>query len=232
MKTNSLFLHPSIHLDPEAITKAIFRGRKIDQVWEERVQAVVRSVEATLRPEAVGRWLSVVTIGEERVIFIDPVTQQTFAVQMGEHVAELHSAHMVLCCVATLGAQFDDTLQQWTRSGEILDGYLADCVGIYGLLQVSRAVYREVEARARQNSWGVGRVLCPGAIEGWILEQQQAFCTLLPLEQLGVTVNDCGGLSPARSVSFLIGIGPGYTACSVDSPCNICTNTGECWCKC
>jgi len=230
--TSPLLLNLSIQLDHTAITQAIFRGRDVDSKWADRVLDVVRSVEPVLQPGAVCRWFSVQKVEENKVVLVDPETQDSFALQMGVHARELASALEVLCCVATLGAPFDRTLQQWTRTGELLDGYLADCVGIYGLLQVSRAVYQKVERVAADKGWGVGRVLCPGAIEGWVLEAQRDLCALLPMEQLGVALNDCGVLSPARSVSFLVGIGPGYSATSVDSPCDICTNTGECWCKC
>jgi len=232
MKNTALLPNISIQLDPGAITRAIFRGREVTPDWAQKVQDVVRSVEPALHPAALCRWFLVGQVEESRIVLVDPDTHQSFELEIGEHASELSSAERALCCVATLGAQFDQTLQQWTRSGEVLDGYLADCVGIYGLLQVSRAVYREVEGIARANNWGVGRVLCPGAIEGWSLESQQDLCALLPLAQIGVELNEHKVLFPARSVSFLLGIGSGYKAATVDSPCDICTNTGECWCKC
>jgi len=225
-------LNLPIELDHTAITQAIFRGRKPDPNWLEKVRAVVRSVEPVLQPKAIFRWFSVEKVEDDSVVFIDSDTHESFMLQMGEHSDELAGAQEMLCCVATLGEKIDQILQQWTRTGEVLDGYLADCVGIYGLLQVSRAVYQKVERIAADKGWGVGRVLCPGAIEGWQLEQQQNVCALLPMEQIGVVLNDYGVLSPARSVSFLIGIGSGYASTSVDSPCDICTNGGECWCKC
>nr|WP_321468996.1 hypothetical protein [uncultured Desulfobulbus sp.] len=232
MKSTIQLPNISIQLDHGAITRAIFRGREVTPTWARKVEDVVRSVEPALHPAALCRWFLIDQVVEPRIVLVDPDTRQSFVLEIGEHVRELAPAERALCCVATLGAEFDQTLQRWTRSGEVLDGYLADCVGIYGLLQVSRAVYREVEGIARANHWGVGRVLCPGAIEGWSLECQQDLCALLPLAQIGVELNAHKVLSPARSVSFLLGIGPGYEAASVDSPCDICTNTGECWCKC
>ncbi len=225
-------LNVSVQLDHQAITRAIFRGRKIDPDWAGKVLAVVHSLEPVLKPQAVCRWFSVEKVDGGRIELIDPVTQQACALKMGAHASELAAAQRVLCCVGTLGERFDHTLQEWSQSGEVLDGYLADCVGVYGLLQVSRAVYKQLEDAAAGNGWGVGRVLCPGAIEGWGLEEQRDLCALLPLSRIGVALNDSGVLSPGKSVSFVVGIGPGYIASRVDSPCDICTNTGECWCKC
>jgi hypothetical protein len=221
-----------IKLDHLAITQAMFPGRAMDPDWAERVLAIVDAIQPTLTPEAVCQWFEPAELGENELMLRGPQSLRTYTLRMGEHARELAAASMVLCCVATLGEGFDRSLRQLQGSGDMLAGYLADCAGIYGLLQVSRAVYHEVEAVAAENSWGVGRVLCPGAIEGWSLEEQHQLCSLLPIEQCGVSLNEYGVLSPGKSVSFVLGIGPGYEAEQVESPCDICTNTGECWCHC
>ena len=221
----------SIQLDHIAITRAIFKGRTIAQDWVEKVLSIVSSMQPFLQPAVVCRWFDVENIDEDMVTLVDQDTCREFVLKVGVHADELASAERVLCSVATLGAEFDRTLSSRQQAGEVLEGYLADCTGIYGLLQVSRAIYKEVEGVAADAGWGVGRVLCPGAIEGWSLEEQKGVCALLPIDQAGIALNDFGVLSPAKSVSFIIGIGPGYAARHVDSPCDICTNKGECWCR-
>lgn len=222
----------SVTLDHAAITQAIFRGRETVPDWSERVLSIVSSIKPSLQPAAVYRWLKVEKVYEDKVTLVDPDTLEESVLTVGEHADELTLASMALCNVETLGEQFDGSVDRCRQTEDMLTGYLADCIGIYGLLQVSRAIYREVESVAARNGWGVGRVLSPGAIEGWALQEQERFCALLPIEKIGVALNDCGVLSPSKSVSFIIGIGPGYSASKVVSPCEICTNTGECWCMC
>ena len=221
----------AIQLDPLAITQAMFQGRSMNPDWAERVGGIVQIVQPMLTPGVVCRWLTLVQTGEREVVLQDPDSRELVTLEIGEHAQELACASMVLCCVGTLGSGFDQAMDKVQGRGDMLESYLADCAGIYGLLQVSRAVYREVEDLAAGLDWGVGRVLCPGAIEGWPLEAQHAICALLPLESCGVHLNAFGVLSPGKSVSFLLGIGPGYAAKQVHSPCDICTNTGECWCN-
>ena len=221
----------AIELDPLAITQVMFQGRSSNPDWAERVGAIIQTVQPMLTPGVVSRWLTLTQTREREVVLQDPDSQESVTLEIGEHAKELASASRVLCCVGTLGSGFDLAMAKVQDTGDMLESYLADCAGIYGLLQVSRAVYREVEAVAAGLHWGVGRVLCPGAIEGWPLEAQHALCAMLPLERCGVQLNEFGVLSPGKSVSFLLGIGPGYTARQVMSPCDICTNTGECWCN-
>lgn len=76
---------------------------------------------------------------------------------------------------------------------------------------------------------GRGPFLSPGSVHGWDLIDQAVLCSLLPLQEIDVQVGKKNGvLQPFNTVSSLIGIGLGYTAATVGSTCQICSNNERC----
>lgn len=219
-----------IELDPEKITRAIFREGGIDDLWRGKVAATVGIIKPLLQPRALLEWLEVERVDDNSLVLAEADRENKINFKMGPHAELYRQAQMVLRCVATLGDALDSKLETLNQSSDVLSMYLTDCVGIYGLLQVSRAVYTRVEQFAGRKQWGTGWVMSPGAVEGWELEEQKAFCSYLGLDKIGVRLNDSGVLSPHKSVSFMVGVGPGYMSQKVEPPCRICTNTGVCWC--
>ncbi len=221
----------TLQLEHDKIVRAIFQDTISGLCWSEKVRRTLSSVKRLLIPRAIFRWFEVDRVGSASVILRDPHGNERISLEIGPHAGILAGAHMVLGSVVTLGGELDERITLLNKSSDILEAYLADCIGVYGLLQVSRVVYSQVEHFAAQKDWGISPVMSPGAIHGWNLEEQKAFCSILPIDQIGVTMNDSGVLIPHKSVSFIIGIGPGYTADKVVIPCHVCTNTGVCWCK-
>jgi len=77
--------------------------------------------------------------------------------------------------------------------------------------------------------WGVSPSLSPGSLVGWPLRGQRELCALLPLADIGVRLNQYCVLEPHKSVSMVVGLGPGYESHEVGSVCHYCALRDTCW---
>ncbi len=75
---------------------------------------------------------------------------------------------------------------------------------------------------------GVSPFLSPGSVHGWELEEQSKLCSLLPIERINVIIKNDTVLFPLKSITALIGIGPGYDSNKVGSTCDVCSKKNKC----
>ena len=61
-----------------------------------------------------------------------------------------------------------------------------------------------------------------------ICSNQHALFELVPFHEIGVHLNDSGVMEPLKSVSGLIGTGPGLTLGRVPSLCSTCNRALDC----
>lgn len=224
--------HIFVELSLNTIVAAIFKGKDPPGGWDDKVREAIDHVSGVLTPRAVFELYPVETLGNGTLRLGYAGQRNSTILNLGSSGELLGSGQVALLCVATLGAAIDTFIRTMSGSGRILEGYLFDCIGIYALLQVSRTVYRLAEALAEQRGWGIGTVLSPGAVHGWPLKEQQKLCAMLPIDRIGVELNDCSVLTPSKSVAFAIGMGPDLSLHTVTLACQVCTNPGDCWCKC
>jgi hypothetical protein len=110
-----------------------------------------------------------------------------------------------------------------------LEGYLLDCAGVLAL-SATRARFRAlIEEKAASRGWGVSLSAAPGSLVGWPIQGQRELCALLDLEPIGVMVASSAILSPVKSGTGLVGIGPDYRERQVRSACRFCRLRATCW---
>jgi hypothetical protein len=223
--------HISLELCPKRIGSAIFQGNIPKNDWSEKVQTAIEQIAPILYPRAVYDLYEVKKVEDECLTLSRLDLEHNEIVYIGPNVVLLNPAQLIVVSVVTLGEAIDARIASMNDAGQMLEAYIFDCVGVYALLQVSRAVFHEVERLAETRGLGVGSVISPGALAGWPLEEQRRLCSLLPLSLVGVRLNSSGVLIPQKSVSFLVGIGISYSSKEVEIPCLVCTNEGACWCK-
>ncbi len=182
------------------------------------------------RPVAVYDWYDVHTAdGEHVYLSHDSQPSAEAVLHVGPKVELLAGAQRVLVSVGTIGPQLEAQVTRLHANGEALKSFLLDCAGVLALGAVNAALRCLVEETAVQEGWGVSEALSPGSLVGWSLRGQRELCSLLPLETIGVTLNDFYVLEPEKSFSVLIGLGTGYTAAKVGSVCRFCELRRTCW---
>ena len=148
---------------------------------------------------------------------------------VGSKAHLLSPAQRLLVTVYTIGPALEARASELYRDGELLLSYMLDCAGVMALGMVGERVYRLVEEQAAGRGWGVGPALSPGGLVGWQVQGQRELCALLPLADIGVKLNQYCVLEPHKSVSMVIGLGPGYESHEVGSVCRYCALRDTCW---
>jgi hypothetical protein len=141
----------------------------------------------------------------------------------------LDSAQQVLIGVGTIGPALEERVHDLQAAGEGLQSYLLDSAGVVALGAVGEALRCLAEETAEAEGWGVSAALSPGSLVGWSLRGQREVCALLPLQEVGVRLNDHCVLEPHKSFSAVIGLGPGYETKKVGSVCKYCALRKTCW---
>jgi hypothetical protein len=141
----------------------------------------------------------------------------------------LAPAKRLLVTVYTIGPALEARVSELYRMGEPLLSYMLDCVGVMALGMVGERLHRLAEERAAGRGWGVSPALSPGGLVGWPVQGQRELCALLPLADIGVQLNQYCVLEPHKSVSMVIGLGPGYESHEVGSVCDYCALRDTCW---
>lgn len=218
-----------IKINAHGLVLAMHHGRKTPPKLVEQIQEAIEQAQTLLQPQAVYKWVSVLSVIEKEVILAPGGLAHDIPITIGLHSDLMHKAELALVSVVTIGDQMDKYIRELNKSGLILESYLFDSIGVEALAQAGKAVHRLAETEADSRGWGVGDALAPGSFKGWPIEGQINLCALLPLEQINVKLNNDGVLIPFKSVSGLIGIGPGYQSKKVGSVCRFCEHADTCW---
>ncbi len=141
----------------------------------------------------------------------------------------LAPAQRLLVVVYTIGPALQARVGELYRAGELLISYMLDCAGVMALGLIGERVRRLAGEQAAGRNWGVSPSLSPGSLVGWPVQGQRELCALLPLADIGVQLNRYCVLEPYKSVSLVIGLGPGYESHEVGSVCRYCALRDTCW---
>lgn len=230
-----------VALSAEQVVDAVGRGRiqasRAAQLMQDAGEAIATG-QTLWRPMAVYEWFQVQGFDRERVLLSRsgspvPGSANGCAAQAVLHVGPkahlLEQAERVLISCITIGPQLEQRVAELQAGRESLRAYMLDSAGVMALGAVGEAIRCLAEETASEFGWGLSPALAPGSLVGWSLRGQQELCALLPLESIGVRLNDHCVLEPQKSASNLIGLGPGYEKMHVGSVCKYCALADTCW---
>jgi hypothetical protein len=212
---------PDIRLDEEEFLEAQGRSLRLPAARDvaRRQLALARQL---VSPAIILDWFAVDRLEERRVV-IDGVV-----FGLGRHADLLDGAQEVLLAVVTIGPALEERCCALQEAGEPLELFLLHEAGVFAVGKLVEQAHAIAEAKAAEQRWGVSAELAPGQLAGWATSEQKLFSRLLDLESIGAHVTDGGLLVPQKSVSLMIGAGPGLTAQKVHSPCAYCDLGGTC----
>jgi hypothetical protein len=182
------------------------------------------------QPMAVYDWFDVHHLeGESVYVAAAHRSDGESVLRVGPKAGLLDCAQRILASVITIGPTLEQKVHELQAGREGLGSYLLDSAGVVALGAVGEAIRCLAEETAAELGWGVSPYLSPGSLVGWPVGGQRDLCALLPLDSIGVRLNDHSILIPFKSASGIIGLGPGYETTKVGSVCKYCALKNTCW---
>lgn len=182
----------------------------------------IAEAQTLITPALVYDWFPVTILGERRVKVGEAV------LNLGRHADLMDRAQEALVAVATLGPLLEKRARGIGAEGRVLDGFVLGEAGVFAVGLLAGHAHTLAEEEAARRGWGVSAELAPGQLRGWDIGEQKSLCALLDVESIGVRVTETGLLVPQKSLSLMVGIGPGYESAEVRSPCEYCDRSETC----
>ena len=129
--------------------------------------------------------------------------------------------------VCTVGGALGDRVSELQAEGGRLQAMFLDDLGSWAVDQVRQQLCHSIEAAAEGRGWRASASLSPGESE-WSVADQSAIFALLDTRPIGVTLNESLMMSPVKSLSLIVGIGPGPLGVEGASNCDFCTLRERC----
>lgn len=205
----------------------LIQGRKPSQKLKDSAERALEIAQGIWRPQALGRWLDLAWIRGQSAAFTFPGGDD-IVLDMGFSIQFLTPAARAFFAVYTAGSELEKKTGESSARGDFLNSYILDIIGLAVLEKTGRIITNLVETESAADNWGTGPFLSPGSVHGWELDDQAKLCSVLPLETIGVTLNETNVLSPFKSLSCLLPSGPGYPDAVIGTTCQACSRNEDC----
>jgi hypothetical protein len=129
--------------------------------------------------------------------------------------------------VCTAGSEISQRITEHQRAGRRLRAMFLDDLGSWAVDQVRQQVCRTIETDATARGWRASASLSPGESE-WSVAEQSVIFKLVDARSIGVTLTESLVMTPIKSLSLIVGIGPGPLGVEGASNCDFCTIRERC----
>lgn len=206
-------------LEAQGADPAVVRARRPQSA--EIAEDALRVGLGLLEPCALMAVLDVETLSHRRLTLRDGGWLQGDAI--GQHLA---GARQVAVTIFTAGAALEQRIMQ-EISRNLPLAFALDALGTVACDALTQQVVDHIYRLAAQQGWGTSIFLSPG-MSGWSVGQgQPQIFRLIDATRIGVRLNSQRMVVPRKSVSGVIGLGPGL-ASGGSSPCEYCTLADTC----
>jgi len=121
--------------------------------------------------------------------------------------------------MVTIGPDPERLARDLLEKGDYLEGYITDLVASALVDSVADCVHEDIRKLAESRSMKVTNRYSPGYCS-WDVEEQKKLFSLFPDKCCGITLTDSALMSPVKSISGIIGLGP--TVKFNEYTCEIC----------
>ncbi|MAG58965.1 MAG: hypothetical protein CMJ83_21975 [Planctomycetes bacterium] len=191
---------------------------QVDELLEHWMQEAVRCA----RPRAIYMVLPVATLDQHRVCLQTPAGIRELRGSVGKFLA---GSRYVAAFIATAGSEIDRLAGDLGRSGKALEAMVVAAVGAERAEAAEYAVIEQLNERAEPGGLATTLPYSPGYC-GMVLTEQTGLFALFGDDTVGVTLSSECVMTPLRSVSGLIGIGPSHEIEDQARPCDRCELVG------
>jgi|WetSurMetagenome_2_1015567.scaffolds.fasta_scaffold137017_2 hypothetical protein len=121
---------------------------------------------------------------------------------------QLSSAGSFALFIATAGHSFGEWIKKKSREEDIMAEYLAGSIGSVIAEKVADLLKENISEKVSTEGKGITNSYSPGYCN-WNIREQQTIFNLLPAGEIGVSLTESFLMNPVKSISGIIGIGPG-----------------------
>ena len=139
--------------------------------------------------------------------------------------SQMEAATSVAVFVCTLGQAISDWSEDLQSKGDGIKGYIVDILASVTIEQAADLMHDQLEKQMADRKSGVTNRYSPGYCE-WPVSDQHNLFSLLPKDYCGIRLTESAMMVPVKSVSGIIGIGPGVRR--VDYQCKHCQQSPHC----
>ncbi len=173
-----------------------------DREMKERIEGMISEISAFARPRFTYRLLDVE--GTDK----SGITVAGTRFRTGSVIAPYFAdAPQIAVFIATTGVEFDEWLHGHKNGGDILDEFVADAIGSAFAEGVVEAAVADLSASQGALGNAVSNSYSPGYC-GWNVTTQRDLFAFFKEAPCGVTLNDSCLMSPIKSVSGFVAVGP------------------------
>jgi len=178
--------------------------------------------KSLVKPAAVFDLFNVRSVGHNKVALSNGESLR------GPDIARfLAPARQVFVAAVSIGSALEDRASSYFADGERARGYLLDCLGTAAMTNLAQQVCARFESLAAPSGHPLGFPVSPGD-EGWPIAEQRVLFKMLPTNLIGLSLTDSCIMLPKKSVSFVVGVGPGMQTAAEGSQCDYCSAREVC----
>lgn len=119
----------------------------------------------------------------------------------------LTDAREIAVFVATAGREFEALLHRIKASGDIVREFMADMIGSEIAEAAGLILARVLAEEQALRGYAISNSYSPGYC-GWHVREQQTLFALLPENPCGITLSESCLMTPIKSISGVIALGP------------------------
>lgn len=120
---------------------------------------------------------------------------------------QVRTSHRIAFFIATAGPAVAHRIQELYRQGDAAYAYVMDVAGTVLAEKAATRLLDVIEEEAALSGMQISDSFSPGFCD-WNVAEQQLLFSLFPAGFCGVTLSASSLMSPVKSVSGLVGIGP------------------------
>ena len=215
-------------------TEHVLRAQGADpEIIRSRRPSLIKTADWALReglpllnPRVLFQQYSVKSLAHERLEIYDELTNKNQHYLSGPLIAQhLGPAEKIIVMICTIGKDLEEIASE-LMSTEPLRGFALDSVGSAASEMLAIQACNYFEAEALTDGLQTTLPLNPGMI-GWsVRDGQPQIFNLLDSREINVSLNADCMMSPQKSLSLVLGIGP--NAATSGQVCDYCSLNGIC----
>ena len=149
------------------------------------------------------------------------LTIEDTTLSVGKIIArQLRGAEAYAFFVCTAGMDFEDYQRELMRKGDMVRVFIADALGSVIAEKAADRMEESLQMNIDKLGWKHTNRFSPGYCSWHVSQQQQLFPLFGTPEPCGVHLSDSSLMTPIKSVSGVIGVGPNVR--HLDYTCGLC----------